>query len=425
MASTEEKLPVNAQSLSEKGHVVLRLNQIQRQILQEPSFFDKLDSDRSLNHLRKEVQSLQAALLKTVKQEAEYEYQQLLFAEELLISWKTESELGDILLLDSHRFQQLDQAYQDCEGYVHWLLVIDNLRDERKRLLSKYQGYFDGQQIDLDNQRQDTKKKLSPCKPQMEEWRQKMEALNQVQQQINYLSQQAMNGLVGGLGAIVGGIVIFEVLNIWGGWFLGLVVGAIAFANLAGHYSYLEGPAMKDLYAFLIERYEVKNIRLFFRYDNEKTPLEPTRYDASRGEVLAKFIQKDVVEARNMYASLERQHLEHLNYLQYLDSRKAWVEEQKVKLNQIANAQYGVTPAPVIKKETQQPDPALASEIASHVVPMPVREPDPEPEFEVIPETLDAVTSKPAAVAKPARHRKTRPSQLSPTAAKPLISDQA
>ncbi len=435
MASTEEKLPVNAQDFSEKGHVVLRLNQIQRNILQDPALFDKLDTDRSLNHLRKEVQSLQAALLKTLRQEAEYEYQQLLLAEALLISWATESELGDILLLDSHRFKELDQAYQDCEGYAHWLLVIDNLREERKRLLSKYQGYFEGQQTDLDNQRQDTQKKLKPCKPQMEEWRLKMEALNQVQQQINYLSQQSMNGLVGGLGAIVAGIVIFEVLNIWGGWFLGFVVGCIAFANLAGHYSYLEGPAMKDLYAFLIERYEVKNIKPFFRYTNEKTPLEPTQYDATRGEALAKFMQKDVVEARNNYGNLERQHLEHLNYLQYLESRKAWVEEQIDKLQQIANAQYGITPPPA-KKEVQTVDPALSSELASHVKsagsatgPLPDLPAEqssvPSVEFEAIPETIEVPPAPSSAVRKqPARNRKTRPAKLSSSSAKQISSDQ-
>lgn len=393
MASDPEKLPVDVRTISDKGHVVLRLNQLQRGILEDPTRFAALENDRSLSHLRKEVNALQSALMATVKAEATYEYQQLKRAAELVNSWESESELKDILLLDNHRFQDLQKEYHLCEGYPYWLLLIDSLRQERQRLLNKYQGYFEGQHEDLSRKRQDTQKKINPCLPKMEEWRKKLDELMQVQQQINYYTQQSMNALVSGMGAIMGLAVLFWWFSIWGSWFTGLVIGYLIFSNLAAHYAYLEGQPMKDLYTFLSERYPIKNVRPFFRFDNKENIHEPTRYDATRGEVLAGLMQKDIVDARSNYGQIERQHQEHVNYLHYLEGRSQWIDEQLRRLTEIATATYG--------KPVEEP-PAPAPPEAP---PKATRELQPIPPLPAGP--AENETSK-----KPARSQKTRPAKI-------------
>lgn len=376
-AETPENLPINVKLISEKPHITLRLDQVQRAILENPERFESLADDRSLNHVRKEITSLQQALLKRVQAEARFELDVLRRAGELLDSWENETELKDILLLDKDRREYLTAQFEDRTKYTEWLDIISRLREERVRIFSKYQGYFEGQQTDISNKRDETQRKLRVCLPQMEEWRQKLEPMTRVQQEINFYTQKAMNWLVGALAVLIGITLLGYLSGIWGGWFFGLIIGYGFFSSMAYRYAYLEGEAMKDLHRFLSERFELKNVKPFFRFEDPKNPQEPTRYDATRGEVLSGMLQKEIRVYQQAFSALERNREEHINYLQYLESRSSWFEEQLRKIENLQSLVWQPSPERPVKAKVmvvEAPE-DTASETEFAKIPTPVAPP--------------------------------------------------
>lgn len=396
-AETPEILPINVKLISEKPHIVLRLDQVQRAILENPERFEGLAEDRSLNHVRKEIEALQQALLKKVQAEARFELDVLKRAGELLDSWENETELKDILLLDKDRREYLTAQFEDREKYTEWLEMITRLREERARIFTKYQGYFEGQQTDIHNKREETQRKLKVCMPQMEEWRQKLEPMTRVQQEINFYTQKAMNWLVGALAILIGITLLGHFSGMWGGWFWGLIIGYGFFSSMAYRYAYLEGEPMKELHRFLSERFELKNVKPFFRFEDPKNPQEPTRYDATRGEVLSGMLQKEIRVYQQAFSALERNREEHINYLQYLESRSSWFQEQLRKIENLQSMVWQAPPERPVKTRVMVVDTPASQES--------------DAEFAKIP-----TPAPPAALAerKPASEsrRRVRPSQL-------------
>ncbi|MBF2052632.1 MAG: hypothetical protein IGS03_04105 [Candidatus Sericytochromatia bacterium] len=361
-AETPENLPINVKLISEKPHIVLRLDQIQRAIIENPERFETLAEDRSLNHVRKEIQALQEALLKKVQAEARFELDVLKRAGDLLDSWENETELKDILLLDQDRREYLTAQFEDREKYTEWLDIITRLREERARIFTKYLGYFEGQQTDINNKREETQRKLKVCLPQMEEWRQKLEPMTRVQQEINFYTQKAMNWLVGALAILIGITLLGHFSGIWGGWFWGLIIGYGFFSSMAYRYAYLEGEPMKELHRFLSERFELKNVKPFFRFEDPKNPQEPTRYDATRGEVLSGMLQKEIRVYQQAFSGLERNREEHINYLQYLESRSSWFQEQVSKIEQLQSLVWQPAPERPVKARVMVVDTPASKE---------------------------------------------------------------
>jgi len=350
-----EILPVNVRKITEKRHVILRLDQLQRAVLEHPERFDALAADRSLNHVRKEVEALQAALLKKRQDEALFELQVLQRVHALLQSWESETELKDILMLDTDRCEYLEKQFQDREKYLEWLGIIERMREERQRIFSKYLGYFEGQQTDMANKKEETQKKLRTCLPKMEECRLKLEPMTKVQQEINFYTQKSMNWLVGAMGAMLAITLLGYFSGLWGGWFWGLLAGYGVFSSLAYRYAYVEGEAMQELYTFLSHRFEIKNIKPFFRYENPQKPIEPTRYDATRGEVLAGMLQKEIRVYRQEFTALERSREDYINYLQYIESRTSWCQEQLEKIQALQELSWN--PVAAEKRRSDKPNP--------------------------------------------------------------------
>ncbi len=410
-SESEEKLPVNVRDLTDKRHAIVRLDQVQRSILKNPDMFHKIDADRSLNHVREETQKLQAALLRHAETKAREEYDKVQQIFLLMQAWSAEDELSDVFLLDQHRYEELQKEINSRETYQEWVEMPEQLIEERERLYQKYAGFFETRMNELQTRRKDTEKKLAPCQPRMEETRQRMEAFKSTQQQINYYAQRSTNALVGGMGALVGLTFVGFVSGIWGGWLIGLFLGYIVFSNIAALYTDLEGKPMEDMYAFLSQHYELKNLKPFFQYDNKEKPEQPTRFDAARGEVLARFMQKDVKAASNEYSRWERQHTEYVGYLQYLEGQRAWSQEQLRKLTLLAR------PEEELDTETLDPDVDIPE--------MAVLEAPPEPEkpkteeFQKIPEPVAdtpevAPTGSQSATKKAARKKSVRKGKVRP-----------
>lgn len=325
---TEEFLPIDVQHITDKSHIALRLNQVQRAILEDPEHFARVDEDRSLNHVRKEVEKLQKGLLLYTKAQVKYEFQYLKRSAELLESWESEYLLADLLRLNMHQRDLLTDKFESAESYLDWVSLAPEIKEEREHLFSKYRSYFKDQQSELDKKKSDTQKELQESFPKMEELRVAMEPLVKVQQEINFYHEKANNWLSLALVAML----LTPLLFYWwlGGWgvILGLVVGGLSFSNITALFAFVEGKPMEELYAFLVEKYEPKYIKPFFRFDDEEEPEKPTRFDASRGDVLSRFMQKDVQEAQRGFALMERQREEHQQYLLYIEGRKQWCQEQ-------------------------------------------------------------------------------------------------
>lgn len=395
-----EKLPVNVRTLTDKRHGVVRLDQIQRGILKDPEFFERVDNDRSLNHLRNEVNALKEALTAYAQQQANYEYTQLQLTFKLMVSWSGEEELNDVLTLDRHRYEDIQVEYQQCETYPDYVALLPRLQSERERLYHKYAGFFQNRGEELKLKREETQKKLKPCQPKMEESRQRMEAFTSVQQQINYYGQRSTRALVGGMAALVGLTFVGFVSGIWGGWFFGGLMGYIVFSNIATLYTDICDKPMLELYDFLKDHYEIKNLKPFFSFDNKEKPEEPTRFDAARGEVLARFMQKDVQAAANEFGQWERQHTEHVGYLQYLEGQRAWSEDQLRRLRVLSKDRI---PELLLEKESAQ-EPAKTApskvepvEVSAAEMPLPPEPQKPVPQgFEKIPDPPARKTVRPA-----------------------------
>lgn len=380
---TAEFLPVNSKKISSKPHVILRLDQIQRAILEDPGKINFLEDDRSLNHVRKEVRALQQAMLDALVAELEREKQMLMRAGEVLDSWQSETELKDILLLDTHRRQGLFEQIARCEGYVQLRNLIEQIRAERERVFNKYRGYFEGQQTDMETRKEEMQKKLKPMGPRLDEWRVKREMLTQQQQYVNYYYQQSTHYLVVGLGALLGLTIAGSFAPVWGGWFWGLIMGWTVFSYLSSRFAYVDGQPMQDLYDFLISRFQVKNIKPFFRFEDKEHPDQPTRFDATRGDLLSQMLQKEIQTAGNEFAAIERQRDEHLSYLQFMEGRKQWATEQLRRMEKFNQPIEPVQMAP-----TPEPPPSMTGELS----PIPPMEeatlqaippmPEPQPQVE-------------------------------------------
>ncbi len=158
-----EKLPVNVRALTDKRHAIVRLDQIQRGILKDPQLFERVDTDRSLNHVRDEVERLKEALTAYAQQQVDYEYAQLQYTLKLMVSWSAEEELSDVLTLDRSRYEEFQALLQQCEVYPDYVELLPRLQDERERLYYKYSGFFQNRAEELKRKREETQKKLKPC----------------------------------------------------------------------------------------------------------------------------------------------------------------------------------------------------------------------------------------------------------------------
>lgn len=418
-----EKLPVNVRALTDKRHAIVRLDQLQRGILKDPDLFERVDSDRSLNHVRDEVNRLKEALTHYAQQQVNYEYTQLQHTLKLMVSWSAEEELNDVLTLDRHRYEDIQAEQQACEVYPDYVVLLPRLQAERERLYHKYAGFFQNRGEELKRKREETQKKLKPCQPKMEEARQRLEAFTSVQQQINYYAQRSTRALVGGMGALAGLTFVGFVSGIWGGWFWGGLMGYIVFSNIATLYTDICDKPMLELYTFLKDHYEIKNLKPFFSFDNKEKPEEPTRFDAARGETLARFMQKDVQAAASEFAQWERQHTEHVGYLQYLEGQRAWAEDQLRRMTMLSKdripelllandsgVENGLDSASgrTEKAEKIEPAEAVAQLAAPPDPPRPVVQ-----DFEKIPElpAEPVKKEKPSSVTKSAVRKKVRPSK--------------
>lgn len=403
-----EKLPVNVRLLTDKRHAIVRLDQVQRGILKDHQLFERVDNDRSLNHVRSEVNALKEALTAYAQQLVNYEYTQLQLTLKLMISWSAEEELNDVLTLDRQRYEDIQVEQQQCEVYPDYVVLLPRLQAERERLYHKYAGFFQNRGEELKAKREETQKKLKPCQPKMEESRQRMEAFTSVQQQINYYGQRSTRALVGGMGALVGLTFVGFVSGVWGGWFFGGVMGYIVFSNIATLYTDICDKPMLELYDFLKEHYEIKNLKPFFSFDNKEKPEEPTRFDAARGEVLARFMQKDVQAAANEFSQWERQHTEHVGYLQYLEGQRAWSEDQLRRLRLLSK---DCIPELLLEKENiRESQETHSVEVVSEMLAPP--EP-PKPvlqDFEKIPDPPEEI--KPPSVTKSAARKTVRPAKM-------------
>lgn len=406
-----EQLPVNVRNITDKRHVVVRLDQVQRGILKNPALFESLDADRSLHHVRTEVKKLQAALTQHALQQVEYEFTQLQRTFKLMQSWSAEEELSDVLTLDHHRYEALQAEKDACEIYPDYVELLPRLKEERERLYHKYSGFFENRGEELKAKQEETRKKLKPCQPKMEEARQRLESFKSVQQEINYYAQRSTNALVGGMGALLGLTLVGYVSGIWGGWFWGFLLGYTVFSNIASLYTDVRDKPMLEMYVFLKSHYDIKNLKPFFHFENKEKPEEPTRFDASRGEALARFMQKDVSSASKDYSQWERQHTEHVGYLQYLEGQRAWSEDQ---LRRLKEASQDVVPE---LSASQPPVPVEKPVVAVADLPAPPEPAKPlpqEPVFEPIPAlpATDEVTVKPAPVVKKSLKKAVRPAKM-------------
>lgn len=413
--ANQEQLPVNVRKITDKRHVVVRLDQVQRGILKHPAQFESLDADRSLQHIRTEVRQLQAALTQHALKQVEYAFTQLQRTFKLMQSWSAEEELSDVLTLDHHRYDALQAEKDACEIYPDYIELLPRLTAERERLYHKYSGFFENRGEELKVKQEETRKKLKPCQPKMEEARQRMESFKSVQQEINYYAQRSTNALVGGMGALLGLTLVGYVSGIWGGWFWGFLLGYTVFSNIASLYTDVRNKPMLEMYTFLKCHYEIKNLKPFFAFENKEKPEEPTRFDASKGEALARFMQKDVSSASKDYSQWERQHTEHVGYLQYLEGQRAWSDDQLRRLKEISQDVIPELEAAAPKKEPVEDTPPV--DLASlQAPPEPAKPVSQEPVFATIPEPADSELEKratsPAPVVKKSLKKAVRPAKM-------------
>ena len=125
-----EKLPVNVREFTDKRHIVVRLDQVQRAILKDPEVFERLEKDRSLDHVRTEVEQLQDALTAYAKQGVDYEFSQLQRVFKMMQAWSAEEELSDVLTLDRHRYDEIQAEKDMCEIYPDYVDLLPRLKAE-------------------------------------------------------------------------------------------------------------------------------------------------------------------------------------------------------------------------------------------------------------------------------------------------------
>ena len=401
-ATQPETLPVNVKNITDKRHIIFRLDKIQREVLDQPERFSELDEDPSLNHVRKEIEALKVALLRVAKAEASFEYKAVRQASDLLKLWDGEQELRDLLLLDNHRQESFEHKFETSETYLDWRHLIENMRDERQSMFEKYRGYFNSQDQEVDRRKEQNELALKDSVPQMEAWRKISEPLLEIQQEVNFYLQLANKYMVGGIGALVGITLLGHISGIWGGWLWGVIIGYNVFQSMVNRYAYIEGKGMLDLFNALKERYELKQIRRYFQFEQieiipepkksepseeelkkaeekkkpeylrpgqKKPPKKaeakkieppkpkkkfnyenPLRYDASRGESLSALLQKDIVEAQKAFLVLERKREDYKGYLGYLENRRSWYRDQIRKTLEIEKISYKPKVEPKKKK---------------------------------------------------------------------------
>ncbi|PIQ25196.1 hypothetical protein COW36_23085 [bacterium (Candidatus Blackallbacteria) CG17_big_fil_post_rev_8_21_14_2_50_48_46] len=336
-----EKLPVNIREISQTQHIILRLEQLQRMVIKEPKRFHELDSDRSLNHIRSEVKELQSRLRITAVQEVMFELKVLNEATDLLSNWEEEKELADVLIADRHTREMLMLRNRDELDYPGLLQLADDVRQVRLKMFNKYKGYFSSLLQDNEEKRKLVERQLQQTHPKIIEYQEKSEQIQKIHGLVLGYHQAAMNALVGGLGILTA--MSFGAWWFWKWWglFPGLFFGYIAFSNISHHHAYVTGKSMEHLYEFLKERYEMKNVRPFFKYEDEKEKDKPTHFDCSRGESLGRFLHKDLLIYQQAFNVQERRKEEFVNYLTYLDGRTSWVREQHDRMERLEKLRKG------------------------------------------------------------------------------------
>jgi hypothetical protein len=368
MSEVSEHLPVNIREITQVQHIVLRLEQIQRTVVRQPAKFHELDTDRGLNHIRSEVKQLQSRLTAAASREVRFELKVLNEATDLLSNWEEEKELADVIVSDRHTREMLVLRNSDDLDYPALCALAADIREIRLKMFNKYKGYFAGLLKDNEDKRTLVDRQLQQTQPKLKEYLEKSEQLQSIHGIVLNYHQQSMNALVGGLAMMLaigyGGWWFWK----WWGVFPCLLLGYLAFSNIAHHHTYLEGKHIETLYQFLTERYELKNIRPFFKYANKKEMDRPTCFDASRGEALARFLHKDVVLFQKAFSVQERRKEEFVNYLTYLDGRTAWVREQHERMERLEKMRKGdklPTPTPRQRPPTAPPLPGTEPEMPS------------------------------------------------------------
>lgn len=362
-----ETPPVNIREISQKQHVVLRLEQLQRMVIKEPHRIHELDADRSLNHIRPEVKALQARLKATGRKDLGFELKVLSEATDLLSNWEEEKELADVLLSDRHIQESLALRNSDKLDYPGLRQLAQDVREVRIKMFNKYKGYFSGLLKDNEDKRKLVEKQLKQTQDKASEYLDKASQLEGIHGTVQGYHQQAMNALVGGFAimlAMVGGGWWFWQ---WLGLFPGLFFGYMAFSNISHFHAEVSGKNIDALYAFLTNRYELKNVKPFFKYKDKEKPDIPTAFDATRGDPLARFIFKDLALYRQGLVVQDRRKDEFINYLTYLDGRTNWVREQRDRMERLEKLRMG--------------DKLPEQRLARKLPPAPPPLPGPEPEL--------------------------------------------
>lgn len=336
-----EQHPVNIREISQKQHIVLRLEQLQRMVVKEPQRIHELDGDRSLNHIRPEVKALQARLKASGRKDLAFELKVLSEATDLLSNWEEEKELADVLLSDRHIQEMLALRNSEKLDYPGLRQLADDVREVRIKMFNKYKGYFSGLLKDNEDKRKQVEKQLKQTQDKAAEYLEKATQLEGVHGTVLGYHQQSMNALVGGLAMMLvmagGGWWFWQ----WLGLIPGLFFGYMAFSNISHFHAEVSGKNIDTLYAFLLDRYELKNVKPFFKYTNKEKPELPTAFDATRGEPLARFIFKDLTLYRQGLTIQERRKDEFINYLTYLDGRTTWVREQRDRMERLEKLRMG------------------------------------------------------------------------------------
>jgi hypothetical protein len=339
--SLVDKYPVNIREISQKQHIILRLEQIQRMVVKEPQRIHELDADRSLNHIRSEVKALQARLKTSAAKALLFEYKVLNEATDLLSNWEEEKELTDVLMADRHSREMLVLRNSDSLDYPALLELAEHVRDVRIKMFNKYKGYFSGLLKDNEDKRKLVDKQLKQTQTQAAEYLEIATQLEGVHGVVQGYHQQSMNALVGGfaifLGMGLGGWWLWQ----WFGLIPGLFLGYMAFSNISHFHAYVTGKNIDTLYEFLTKRYEMKNVKPFFKYEDKKEPEKPSSFNATRGEALAKYIFKDLALYRQGLVTQDRRKDEFVNYLTYLDGRTNWVREQCDRMERLEKLRMG------------------------------------------------------------------------------------
>lgn len=341
MSETNERLPVNIREITQTQHVVLRLEQLQRMILKDPRRFHDLDGDRGLNHIRSEVKQLQSRLRIVASKDVLFELKVLNEATDLLSNWEEEKELADVIVADRHTRETLILRNNEDLDYPALCELAGQIRQVRQKMFNKYKGYFSGLLQDNEDKRRQVEKQLQQTLPKIKEYQEKSEQLQNIHGQVLNYHQQSMHALVGGLALMLA--MGYGGWWFWKGWGVlpCLMLGYLAFSNIAHYYTYITGKPVEALHAFLTERYDLKNIKPFFKYEDKQKPEQPTCFDASRGEALARFLHKDILVYQQAFNVQERRREEFINYLSYLDGRGSWIREQQERMERLENLRKG------------------------------------------------------------------------------------